>query len=150
MFKHLKNIIELIDKNEWNRAKTVWILLVSRLKMSNNLSFNLFDTEYNAFIKYFVEYQNIEFKCNECSSKTEEYISNIVLIKEKGQTYLSLNKSTLCESCLIISNGKFASIPAFVLVEVEHYEKDKVLINDIPLCFNLNNVTYNFLIKSYN
>jgi hypothetical protein len=147
VFKHLKKIIDLIDKNEWNRAKTVWILLVCRLKISNNLVFDTFDTEYNAFIKHFVEYQRIEFACNNCKDKTAENINNIILMKEQDEAFLSLNRSELCEGCLVISSGQFSSLPSFILVEVEHYdEKEKnILISDIPLCFNFNNTDFNFL-----
>ena len=115
--------------------------------MSNNLSFDVFETEYNAFIKCFVEYQNIEFKCNDCSSKTEQNVRNIITVKDKGETNLSFNRSTLCEKCLVISDSKFTSIPAFILVEIDHYNEidNKILISDIPLCFSFNNVTFKFL-----
>ena len=148
MFNHLIKIIELIEKSDWNRAKTVLILLVSQIKLSNHLRFDLFDTEYNAFIRFFVKYQVIEFKCDDCGSETAENICNIVLNKENEcETYLSLNRSELCESCLTISNGHFKFKPPFILVEVVHYiEQEKnILRSEIPLCINLDNTHYNFL-----
>jgi hypothetical protein len=50
--QYLHKISSLIEKLQWNRVKSLWILLILKLK-PENLEFSLFGTEYRFFVQYF-------------------------------------------------------------------------------------------------
>ena len=62
-------IISLIGANEWDKAKTIWVLIVCRMKPNDELCFSLFNTEFEAFIKHFIDYQAVQFYCENCKKK---------------------------------------------------------------------------------
>ena len=56
VLQYMHKISQLIEKYEWNRAKTLWIFLILKLK-PDNLTFSLFGTEYKFFAQYFLPFQ---------------------------------------------------------------------------------------------
>jgi hypothetical protein len=70
LIKYINKIFDLIDNPipNWNRAKTIWTLIVTKLEHNNSLAFGCWDSTYNMFYKHFKQHQAIQFKCEKCNS----------------------------------------------------------------------------------
>ena len=68
-FKIVKKIIDLIDMEipNWNRAKTIWILIINKLKHNSSFEFNCWGSGCEIFVKHFEDHQAIQFKCEKCN-----------------------------------------------------------------------------------
>ena len=114
----LSKIIKLIDAHEWNRARTLWILAVLKLK-PENLIFSLFGLESEFFVDQFLSFQERIFHCVICNkqseSKNEFYLKKDVL-NDKLVIYDGLEQ--LCKSCKTLIVGKFKTTPFCIFVQL--------------------------------
>jgi hypothetical protein len=59
--KVLVKVISLVDNFEWNRAKSIELLVICRLNPNENLKFCTFNTEYESRVRFFIENQRYKF-----------------------------------------------------------------------------------------
>ena len=112
--KIVKIIVDLIDMPipNWNRAKTVWILIIYKLKHNGSFQFNCWSTSYDMFFKHFEQHQAIQFKCENCTQFVRKIQVSLNLVKnDKNEYYINLLEFKECSQCEIYVNGKFISKP---------------------------------------
>ena len=144
-FQLISKIIGLISSEDWNRAKTIWVLLILKVKHNSNLDFSCWESEYNAFISHYEKYQAIFYNCDICNKLLKSNICSLYLVKdENNNTYININEFAECVECKTLCQGKFVSTPFCLLVEICS-EKYNINLNDIPLQITIDGNEYHFL-----
>ena len=66
--EQLIKIIDLINKREWNSAKTIWVLDVINLQMDPKGFFSTFGNEYEYFVQHIRPLQSYDhfYRCDFC------------------------------------------------------------------------------------
>ena len=84
---NMKCIVDLVLIDDWNRAKTIWILNVLKMQPIRRV-FDTFGEEYNYFIKHVSENQLLNYICSadECNNKCYYKI---------GELYFNMMKTIL-------------------------------------------------------
>ena len=94
----------------WNRAKTIWTLIVNKLEHNNSLAFDCWNSTYNIFYEHFKQHQAIQFKCEKCySSVRSDQVTLNLLKDENNNCYIDLDGFKKCLECNLFVNGKFVS-----------------------------------------
>ena len=68
-------IIDLIKMNEWNWAKTFWILEVLKIQPKRR-TFDTFGEEYELFIKHVKQLQRLNYYCRSESCQNNNFYTN--------------------------------------------------------------------------
>ena len=118
-FSYLLSMIYLIEKNEfndWNKAKTIWILLVTCSKPNINLVFDIKSSAFESFIKYFTNFQKLEYFCIGC--KREICDRKIFFISKSLENvpFINIQFNEKCKICSKVFSGKFVKKPFFLLI----------------------------------
>ena len=132
----LDKIISLIDKNEWDRAKTFWILKFLQLRPNEINEFSVYGAVYETFIKYLRTLQCHEFICL-CDSSMIRKIHDLSFYKIEGQVLFSFHDN-FCYKCNNDKNSKrkFLTTPLWLFIEIQ----DETTIEE---------VTPNLMIEQY-
>ena len=93
----LDTIISLIDKNEWDRAKTFWIFKFLQLSPNEISEFSIYGGVYDSFIKHLRTLQCHEFICI-CDSSIRRKIHDLIFRKIEDQVMFSFHDN-LCNKC---------------------------------------------------
>ena len=108
--KYLKNIIHLINNNEWDRARTLRILGVLKMKPIN-WTFSLFGFQNEFFLSQFLPLQELIFHCSLCK-KVVDSLSDYFLTKSNTNEVCIYNKlEDYCPCCKQIVKGQFKRNP---------------------------------------
>ena len=143
-FISLKKIINLIDEEFWDRAKTIWILLICKLKRSEDLSFDLYSSEYGSFIKYMRLYQEIQYFCNKCCKNVILNKKDLNMTKENGVVFIDASLPELCEYCNQWIDLSFLNKPISLFIESKPNItiNEDLTLNDIPLAIKIDKLNF--------
>jgi len=142
----LKMIIDLISANEWNRAKTLWILEILKITPKRR-TFDTFGEEFDCFIKHIKELQCLNYYCRSehCNdnifyTNDEFYFEN----DENNNLTLSFDEKTECRICkthehVFKSLGK--STP-WLFIQTN---KSTIYVQELPKVVKLGVKNYQFL-----
>ncbi len=81
LLKHLVKIIRHIDNNEWDRAKSIWILKFMCFSPDESNRFSLYGGVYDSFIKHLIRLQQHVFRCS-CDPSIIRRMSDLKFRKE--------------------------------------------------------------------
>ena len=162
----ITNIIDFIDKNDWNRAKTIWLFDVS---LRNKDCFCeshskkhldticTFGTEFEHFYTHIAFLQKFFLveKCNKCnidlSSKSTNPSSYLYLKKFKNNIVLNVLEPSFCNICMQELDIKCEFInfePCWLTCEIDG--NLNLQYDELPLKIQLNNRNYNLLCCTFN
>ena len=150
--KIVKIIVDLIDMPipNWKRAKTVWILIINKLKHNGSFQFNCWSTSYDMFFKHFEQHQAIQFKCENCNQFVRKTQVSLNLVKnDKNECYINLPEFKECSQCEIYVKGKFISKPICLFADICEYSYNKIKFEDIPLQVTIDGAMYHFLCVTF-
>ncbi len=160
------NSINFIDKNDWNRGKTIWLFDFSlrnkdcfceshELKHSNTIC--TFGTEFVHIYSHisFLQAFFLSEKCNTCnidfSSKSTDPKSYLYLMKYKEKVVLNILEPSFCHLCLQVLDKKcnfIESDPCWLICEI--IGTLNLEYDDLPLKIQLNNRNYKLLCCTFN
>jgi len=85
--ENIKKMVEAIDRYEWDKAKTIWIVVICKLQPSRRV-FDCYGSEYEMFIKHIEKIQEFlafcsNDKCN-INSREESGRFNFFFIKDEN------------------------------------------------------------------
>ena len=140
-FSNLKNLIDLYDIEEFNRVKTIWLLLFAN-EIPTDSCFNLFGNQYDKILKHILPIQTVEYFCEKCNKKVNSLTEFILNRAEfTNELYASFETSHVCGDCNCILTAKFEHKPPFIFVEVLF----PIILADISLSYRINDIEYKFL-----
>jgi hypothetical protein len=148
LIKFLNKIVDLIENPNanWNRAKTIWTLIVTKLIHNNSLEFDCWESTYKMFWKYFEQHQKIQFKCEKCHNLVRSDQVALNLVKDSNNNcFIDLHEFKKCLECNLLVNGKFVSKPFCLFVDICEKAHNKINIDDIPLQLTIDGTGYHFL-----
>jgi hypothetical protein len=157
-------IINEIDKNNWNRAKTIFLFEICKREKNGSCSnhgyqhFNTictFGTEYFHFYRYISYLQSVyvEEKCSICnidysSHRSYEYL---YLKRYEEKIILNIQVPVFCDQCVQLVDKKFNFVegqPCWLICEID---TNLDLTYDIlPNTVHLNNKIYRLLCCTFN
>ena len=146
--KIVKKIIDLIDMEtpNWNRAKTIWILIINKLKHNSSFEFNCWGSGVEMFFKHFVDHQAIQFKCEKCYQIVKKNQVLLTLVKNaQNECFINLLEYKECSQCHLFVKGKFISKPICLFADVKEYSNNKIEVEDIPSQVTMDGAEYHFL-----
>ena len=135
----LKKILDLIDIQEWDRARTLWILTILELK-PENWTFSLYGFQDEFFINYFLCFQELTFDCSICD--THETTKDFFFKKNNREevfVYTKLEK--LCKNCKQIIKGTFKNNPFCIFFVI----LDQIHFTSLPSSIHIDNKKFNLL-----
>ena len=137
----LDTIISLIDKNEWDRAKTFWIFKFLQLLPNEISEFSVYGGVYDSFIKHLRTLQCHEFSCF-CNSSIRRKIHDLIFRKIEGQVMFSFHDN-FCNSCKNYENSfrKFFTTPLWLFIEIEN----EITIEEVPPILVIEHFEYKYL-----
>ena len=162
--ERLLEIINEIDKNNWNRAKTLWLFDFCKRDKSgicndhNTVHLNsicTFGTEYTHFYRHvsFLQSFNTVEKCNTCKidlsrNNVSEYL---YLIRSEDKLILYIQESDYCYKCNSIIEKKINFVnndPCWLICEIDtHLE---LTYDVLPKIIFFNNINYKLLCCTFN
>ena len=97
---NLKLIIELVLNNEWNVAKTFWILNILKLDPKRRC-FSTYGEEFDLFIKHVKELQRIDYQCLNPLCKCIYFTNDELYFEydENNNLNFTLNQFIECSKC---------------------------------------------------
>jgi hypothetical protein len=136
---YIKKIVNLIQDDEWNRAKTIWILTNNIIRSSSDWTFSTFGTEFNFFVKFIISTQEHKITCNNfnCKNATQSF-SNKELQFIKKNNYCNLNVCDLC-------NIHLMNNPFCLFIECLKTNSDTIEIIDLPPVLIIDNKRFQLL-----
>jgi hypothetical protein len=153
IIKSILEVISSIELNDWNRAKSIWILDVLHLKPTRR-TFSTFGEEFIYFIKYFKDIQNVKYLCiknkEKCVMSNDEFY---YYFDENQNVNISLFDTITCPECKSICSLKleFEKIPPWLFVGTLYKDKDsEITFNEILPSFKINEKEYKFLFYTIN
>jgi hypothetical protein len=148
LIEYLSKIVDLIENPLplWDRAKTIWILIINKLNHNKSLEFDCWDSTYHKFYKHFEQHQAIQFKCENCLNFVRRDQVTLNLVKdENNNCYVDVHEFKECLECNLFINGKFVSKPFCLFVQVCEKSNNKINIGDIPLEIIIDGTEFQFL-----
>ena len=141
----LKKIIELIEKKEWNRAKTIWIFKYVKLKINPINEFTCFGSIESLFIDHVVTLQRHEYFCS-CNPSCITSKAHLT-IEKLGQSFLFSFNSYDCIHCNNDLNitCKFVKKPFLLFIQIV----GPMNINDLPNELLVEDSSYHFLFSVF-
>ncbi len=144
--KTLVKIVSLIDNLEWNRVKSLWLLIVCRLSPNENLKFCTFNTEHQSIVQYFYEYQRYQFCCLSCAKDIGPNSTQILLYKTLTDVFINTGFIDICEECFSFPKAKFLKKPYCLFIETFAEENvETITIEDVPLSITMDDRVFHFL-----
>ena len=138
----IKKIVKLIDIEEWDRAKTVWVLDFMKLKPNELNTFCAFGSLYNSFSKHMMSLQQYKFRC---LCRTND-ILRTQLTLEKNNKIVSFSFYDFnCKKCLSIGENFFIENPLWLFVEMN----GQITIEEVPQNLIIGKVNYSFICAIY-
>jgi hypothetical protein len=151
-YKIIKSIINNIERNNWNKAKELWIFKIMKKDKSSidNNNISLFGSEDMMFFQYITNYQEYRLiqKCRQ-TCKKNNYIHRskakyIFFKKVNNILELFFGYTDKCSSCgkMISSVAVFTHSPTFVFIEPSD---ENILINELPKTIEINGKIFKLL-----
>jgi hypothetical protein len=147
-------MIDYIEENKWDEAKTIWVLHFLQLKPNNKKCFDLFGDVHMFFGKILGHQQiyNENIDCELCklsySLQSDTFFFHFDEVNENIQYSFAVRYCNLCSNKILSkNNGTFLSIPAWLYFDV-NYDLDsnfKLHINHVPRIISINGDSYKFL-----
>ena len=140
----IDKLIRLIDNEEWDRAKTIWILKYMRLSTHEINEFTVYGGVYDSFIKHLSSLQQHVFLCD-CEPLIERRITDLSFFLFDGQLSFSFHDN-FCGKCLSEFNSMryFKTTPLWLFIEIDD-TNGPITIKEIPHCLNIAQLEYKFL-----
>ena len=141
-------VIEFIEAEEWDCAKSEWILKVVKLNPNNKFMFNLFGTEYDFISKFIQTFQEIRYTCASCSYSVIR--KDFTISKKNDELYFSLFDNQNCGRCNInLRNDGFIRTPYWLVVDSLYNESlEEIFYTDIPKSFTFNQKKFSLLLST--
>ena len=144
-YKIIQTIIDLIEMNEWDRAKTLWVLIILKLT-PDNWEISTFGTQYNMFVQPIKDLQVLYFTCNQCQVEVIRPRNDFQLSKIGNECQLNSSVVEDCQNCKTMVNGRFKNDCFVLLVEVlSDLDENKIQVNEIPERLHIDGHNFNFL-----
>lgn len=148
----LLEIISNIESNNWNSAKSLWLLKIANsldIDFNSNKSISTFGSEYEHFVKYIVPFQKFEMHI-ECSigcinhNKTR-LMTDLFFIKDNKKAHLSILRKSACAVCQYEKKEsvKFLHNPPLIFIQTK--VEDNICKSQLPLELELNSQKYELL-----
>ena len=134
----IASIIGFIDSNNWNKAKSIWLLDVCKIFVSQdengNHSICTFGTEMELFINFIKPIQSFESQvvCNNQLCMRSSTINDLYFSKVGEDVVLNFflkEKCSYCSHQLSISNN-FNGVPPYHFIESDI--RDKLNVHQLP------------------
>jgi hypothetical protein len=147
----IEQIIQFVLKNEWDSAKSIWILDVLEL-IPKRCRFSTFGEEFDFFIKYVKEIQLINYFCKSCNiifyTNDEIYFE----FDENMNLTFSLNEVRNCCFCNCDKNviKKFHHTPCWLFIQnLIRTNQQKLTAYDLPSEIFFDDHKYLFFMCTY-
>ncbi|CAF0991642.1 unnamed protein product [Brachionus calyciflorus] len=148
----LKEIIQNISQQQWDKAKEIWVLRVLNFQISySNKELSLYGSEDERFIKSFGEYQKHDLiqKCSESCIQNLNLViredSEIIFFKKiENQVRLFSCFTTTCTRCKkdITTNINFKNSPIFIFIQSADAN---ITVRELPNTVEIQNRNYKFV-----
>ena len=142
----LLEVIELIEQNDWDRAKTQWLIDINQMNSSKNSLIDAFGCQYDLFVKHVIEFQLHHVKSTCVCGRENFYLSkNIEMdLDENNRPFFMLNKK-VCTYCsnLLAPCVEFQQTSPFLIIE-NVYNKE-IKNTDLDKLFEINGIRYKLL-----
>ena len=138
-------IISLIDENQWNRVKTLWIINILKLQPDVDWRFSTYGSEYEFLIKPFLSYQEFQFKCSHCNNHISKTKNEFFFTKANNNLNLNFETVLFCTRYNKIFYGSFIKKPYCLFIGVNNTLESPISLLDIPATITLDNLTFCFL-----
>ena len=130
----IHQIIQLILNNEWNRAKSIWVLQVLKL-LPTRRKFSTFGEEFEFFISSVKALQLIKYSCTSCKSLAYSSDELYFDFDENMNVRLSSDERRVCLDCQSDANinKSFEKIPCWLFIQslITSYKKN-ITLYDLP------------------
>ncbi len=150
--KKIEEIVNFIFINNWNEAKSIWILEILKLEPKRRV-FSTFGEEYNFFISYIKEFQRLNYYCKACDEvfyKNDEMYFQYNVNSNVSFNFCEERVCTVCcseESVLKL----FEETPCWLFIQnlISKIKHKKIMFFDLPSKIVLNEKKYNLLLCTY-
>ena len=143
----IKKIIELIQKKEWNRVKTIWILQLLDLKPDRR-TFCTFGNEFYMYGRFLKTLQTMKIKCSnkDCLLPIEQEFKEFNFIRN-SKNEIIFNKLFTCQYCVDSSSEfQFCSKPCWLFIEINYKSNQEFIwIDEVPTDLDLAHCKYKLL-----
>ena len=150
MYFKIKNIIDSIEENNWNRAKSIWVFEIMKCRKTKYVS--TYGSEYEKFITYYKNLQlySLNLECSLCcnynlkSRKMMDIIfqkdieNNNILYHERPEVFTSCNKN-------FIKSIVFNDVPFFLFIQCYN----NVYLLDLPKIVKIGCIDFKLLCASF-
>lgn len=149
-------VIENIQNNQWDAAKSIWVIDICKMNNPSRRVFDCFDNEHSTFLKFLDPFQMLEFFCD-CDLKDIVVSStNYHFIERDQNGNISFSyKNEICSNCgSSLSSSRFNKIPPWFYLSTTYYKaKDFICFDELPKKLFFNDREYTLIcdtIKSPN
>ena len=167
--RYILKLIALIDQEEWNRAKTVWLLAIANLQETEDFTFSAFGDQHNIYSRHvdfkleenylilnkfylgifyrlffskrhLAEFQRISYSCDICDTNRILHKSDFFFRKIGDQCYLTSIFCSVCETQFKLS---FDAEPFYLIVDSLVGPSGETLgVQDLPEQIDIDNRTF--------
>jgi hypothetical protein len=149
----LNTVIDFIEQNKWNEAKSIWILEILKMTPNAPHSFSTYNASYNSIGRIISEQQKYiaEAKCEFCSHEERDkqlmhFYFNTDINNNLIHTFSHGYECPLCEQTMNTRKGRFISTPAWLVFDI-NYKDHSTNVNcyDVPKLITVNEFTFKLL-----
>jgi hypothetical protein len=141
--------------NEWNRAKTFWILEVLKIQPKRR-TFDSFGEEYELFIKHVKQLQRLNYYCRSESCQNNNFCTNDEFYFENDENNnltLTLHEKIKCRICKTNEN-MFKSLDKstcwLFIQNLVRFNNKPLTIYDLPNEICIETKTFKLLMCTFN
>jgi len=149
LVKTLLKIINYIHENQWNMAKSIWVVDILKISPTRR-TFDCFGSEYDQFIRHVKFLQEFEMHCADKNCplfKVKEYSNDEIYVRRDDNdniVYLEDRTCQICKKCLSLV-FKRNSPPWLILQLALTKTSDFVCFDELPQTININELNYSIL-----
>jgi hypothetical protein len=155
LIEKLKQIIICVDANDWNKAKSIWIIDVLNLIPQRKI-FSTFGQEFDFFIKHLRNLQTLYYSCSKHESEHVFQPINEFYYKFDENKNLKLNifDNEICHLCKeksqIKMSFKDSPCPWLIIDTLYRNGDSKIYMTDISKLIQINELEFKLLCCSIN
>ena len=154
---HIIDIINCVEKKEWNKAKSIWISkiinsdcdLTGKNSIIKNKTISTYGSEYEFFLNFIIQFQKykLTYTCSACCSMnntTKESVS-INFVKNNVVVFMNLTERDKCSKCKAKKNNEclFLKTPPWLFIQ--KIDTAPIYVNELPKIITISRESFLFL-----
>lgn len=144
------DIIDLIEINEWNRVKILWIQNVLKIDPDQSGNYNLEGDQFEMCDRFLISEQkyNSHIICSCCKSE-QHFASDDIFLRKIGQEILITIKNQACSKCNQVNQVNIDSFMFPPYLIVRNADQAEITLNDLENSFEINDIVYELILFTF-